>query len=466
MAESTRPPGRRSDAPRAPQRRSDARGVATITLARVFVDQAFASRALDAELAQAQLSERDARLATEIVYGTLRTLPELDAVLDKYLTRGRPDPFTHTALRAATYQALFLGRVPPFAIVQETVNLVKAKRGDRLGKLVNAVLRRVVSERPDDPKPPTTLRVAPWIERALVTGLGPERAHRTLALDERPPPLGLRVPKGIDLESVRAAIEAEVPRAQVLVSDVVPNALCAWGIGDPRKLASYSSGQFASQDEGAQLVGRLADAQPGERVLDACAGRGGKTAQLIEAVGPKGHVTAVDIHEAKLEQIAQELTRLKLPGANLTCESIDFSVGEGGLERGFDRILVDAPCTGLGTLRRRPEIALRLTDVDPARMAALQLAVLRNALLLLRRGGILVFAVCSGTREEGLEVAEKLEAREPGIRRLRKPVSGVNVTPDDDGVFRLGPWLSKQSGAPDVYQVVRWEMLDSHSGPV
>jgi len=458
MAESVNPP--RSG------RRSDARGVATITLARVFFDQAFASRALDAELAQAQLSERDARLATEIVYGTLRTLPDLDAVLDKYLTRGRPDPFTHTALRAATYQALFLGRVPPHAIVQETVNLVKAKRGERLGKLVNAVLRRVVSERPAEPVPPTSLRVAPWIRASLGAGLGEARTERTLALDERPPPLGMRIPSHHDLDAVRAAIQAEVPRAEVLVSDVVPHALCAWGVGDPRKLAAYAAGKFASQDEGAQLVGWLAGAQPGEHVLDACAGRGGKTAQLAEAVGPKGHVTAVDIHVAKLEQIAAELSRLGLSGVDVATESIDFSVGDGGLERRYDRILVDAPCTGLGTLRRRPEIALRLTDTDPARMAALQLAVLRNALLLLRPGGTLVFAVCSGTRDEAAGVAEKLEAREPAIRRLRKPVSGVNVTPDDDGVFRIGPWLSNQGGAPDVYQVVRWEMLDSHSGAV
>ncbi len=443
-------------------RRSDARGVATTVLCRVFVDQAFASRALDAELAQAQLAERDARLATEIVYGTLRTLPELDAVLDRYLTRGRPDPFTLTALRAATYQALFLGRVPPFAIVQETVNLVKAKRGERLGKLVNAVLRRVVSERPADPRPPTLLRVAPWIETALVTGLGPLRAARTLALDERPPPLGLRVPSGMDAAAVGAAIQAEVPRAEVRCSDVVPRALCAWGIGDPRKLAAYAAGQVASQDEGAQLVGLLADARPGERVLDACAGRGGKTAQLAEAVGPTGHVTAVDIHAAKLAQIAGELSRLGLSGVPLSCESIDFSVGDGGLEGGFDRILVDAPCTGLGTLRRRPEIALRLTEGDPARMAGLQLALLRNTLLLLRPGGTLIFAVCSATRDEGLSVVEKLEAREPSLRRLTEPVSDINVTPDDDGLFRIGPWLSQRGGAPDVYQVVRWERLDRH----
>lgn len=449
-----------------PAPRRDARGVATVTLARVFVDQAFAARALDAELADAQLSERDARLATEIVYGTLRTLPELDTVLDKYLTRGRPDAFTLAALRAATYQALYLGRVPAFAIVQETVGLVKAKRGDRLGKLANAVLRRVVSERPAEPKPPTRLRVSPWVEATLLQGLGQTRADATLALDERPPPLGMRVLGRFDVEAARKAIEAEAPRGQVSVSDVAPHALCGWGLGDPRKLSAYAEGQFAAQDEGAQLVGQLLDAKPGERVLDACAGRGGKTAQLAEAVGPTGHVTAADVHTAKLEQIAAELSRLGLSGVELATECIDFSVGDGGLEGRYDRALVDAPCTGLGTLRRRPEIALRLNENDPGRMARLQLAVLRNVLRLLRPGAILVFAVCSGTREEGLGVAEMLEAREPTIRRLRNPVSGVNVTPDDDGVFRIGPWLSQQGGAPDVYQVVRWEVLDSHSGPV
>jgi 16S rRNA (cytosine967-C5)-methyltransferase len=436
---------------------------------RVFVDRAFAARALDAELERAGLAERDARLATEIVYGTLRTLGELDAVLDRHLTRGRPDAFTHAALRAATYQALYLERVPSFAIVQETVELIKHKRGQGLSKLANAVLRRVVEARPKagEAAADSALNVPAWVEALLVDGLGEERAKRYLAGASRTPPLALRLSPGRELECVSRAIAEEVPRAELLPSDVVPGALCAWGLGDVRRLRGFAQGEFAVQDEGAQLVGLLSDARPGERVLDACAGRGGKTLQLLAAVGDAGSVCAVDIHEAKLAQIAKEAARLGLPTSRLSQETIDLAIGDGGLEGGFDRALVDAPCTGLGTLRRRPEIALRLGRQDPGRMAELQLEILQHVLPLLRPGGVLVFAVCSASHAEGRGVAEKLEASAKGkIRRLVEPVSSVNVNPDEDGVFRVGPWLSSQHGAPDVYQIVRWEVLDSQEGPV
>jgi 16S rRNA (cytosine967-C5)-methyltransferase len=135
-------------------------------------------------------------------------------------------------------------------------------------------------------------------------------------------------------------------------------------------------------------------------------------------------------------------------------------VGDGGLPRDFDRVLVDAPCTGLGTIRRRPEILLRLGPKDPRRLAELQLRILRNTLRLVRPGGVLVFAVCSGSAEEAVWVTEQLEAKQPGIRRLTDSVPGVSLTPDEDGIFRIGPWLGSGGLPPDVYQVVRWEVLD------
>jgi 16S rRNA (cytosine967-C5)-methyltransferase len=155
-----------------------ARAVATHVLHRVMVDQAFAARVLDTTLAEAELDARDARLATEIVYGTLRTLPLLDAQLDAHLARGRPDPYTLAALRAAAYQARYLSRIPDFAIVQETVSLVKEKRGQGLGKLANAVLRRLAEERPrpEDMRPPS-LAVPSWIEQLLVASLGEARTR-------------------------------------------------------------------------------------------------------------------------------------------------------------------------------------------------------------------------------------------------------------------------------------------------
>jgi 16S rRNA (cytosine967-C5)-methyltransferase len=437
-----------------------ARGVATIVLHRVATDAAFATPTLDAEIRAANLEPRDARLATQIVYGALRMLPEIDARLDAQLARGRPDPFTFAALRGATYQALALGRVPSFAIVQETVALVKAKRGEGLGKLTNAVLRRIVADRPAEPAVEQPLRVPAWIEASLRAGLGDARTEAYLAHAERPPPIAMRV-RGDRAALIERFREAE-PGASLNESTLSPDVIVAWGVGDPRKLPGYEEGAFAVQDEGAGLVAKLVDVQPGERVLDACAGRGGKTLQLVELAA---HVTAVDIHARKLEQLDQERVRLGFPAERVSTETIDLSVGDGGLGK-FDRVLVDAPCTGLGTLRRRPEILLRLGPQDPARMANLQGRILQRAASMVRPGGILVFAVCSATPEEGLRIAAAFEARHPNAQRLVADVPQVSVSCDGDGVFRIGPWLGREGSCPDVYQVVRWKMVDSHLGPI
>lgn len=453
-----------------------ARGVASAVLHRVATEGAYAARTLDAELAQAKLDERDARLATEIVYGSLRTLPVLDARIDHQLQRGRPDPYVLATLRAATYQALYLSRVPDHAIVQESVSLVKAKRGEGMSRLANAVLRRIVEGRPrstgegaaSEPNN-DRLHVPAWVEQCLIKGLGAERTEAFLTLSGGVPPLSLRVRGALDDAALREAcseaVRAAAPNAKLELSEHARDTLLTWGVGDPRKLPGFAEGRFVVQDEGANLVGRLVGARAGERVLDACAGRGGKTLQLLEAVGATGHVTAVDIHARKLEQLGEEVRRLGLPGG-LETETVDFSVGNGGLSGGFDRVLVDAPCTGLGTIRRRPEILLRLGPRDPGRLADLQLGILRRAHRLVRPGGTLVFAVCSASLEEGQGVLERLEARATGIRRLPNSVEGVPLTADNDGVFRIGPWLGVGGSFPDVYQVVRWEVLDTVDGGV
>jgi 16S rRNA (cytosine967-C5)-methyltransferase len=169
-------------------------------------------------------------------------------------------------------------------------------------------------------------------------------------------------------------------------------------------LTGYAEGDFVIQEEGAQLIALSLGVKPGERVLDACAGRGQKTSLLAEQVGPDGSVCATDLHHRKLEALTEELARLGLSG--VTTETVDWSRGSGDVNELFDAALVDAPCTGTGTLRRRPEILLRLEPDDPLRLAQLSISILRHVAAHVRSGGRVVYAVCSVLPEEGERVVE------------------------------------------------------------
>ncbi len=411
-----------------------ARHVATRVLYRVAEDGAWASRALDAELSRAGLSVQDAGLATEIVYGSLRALPALDAAVDKYLKRPKKtEPWLRAALRVGAYQLLFLSRVPPHAAVSETVSVVRHDRGPRLGGVANAVLRKVAAERPAEPAPPTRLLAPRWIERAIVEGLGPERAEAFLASGGAPP-TGLRATRGGRDALVERLREAR-PGARFEPSAIAPSGILAYGAGDPRELPGFEEGAFAVQEIGSQAVAERVGVEPGMRVADLCCGHGTKTLALAEAVGDEGRVEAVDLYEEKLEQLSAERARLGVAPERVGARAVDLTVGLGGLEeRSFDRVLLDAPCTGLGTLRRRPELALRLTPQDPARLAELQGILTRAAARLVRPGGRLVVATCSGTRPEGEGLREALEGEGRAV-----------------SYEAIGPW----QGEPiDVYQVL------------
>jgi 16S rRNA (cytosine967-C5)-methyltransferase len=168
---------------------------------------------------------------------------------------------------------------------------------------------------------------------------------------------------------------------------------------------------------------------------------------------------AVDLYEEKLERAERERARLGLDPAKLETRAVDLTVGTGGLDASFDRVLVDAPCTGLGTLHRRPELLLRLGPGDPARLAELQLAILANAAKLVRPGGLLVYAVCSPTAEEGAGVVARFSASHPEFEVVTaRPRDAIAA--DSDGIVRIGPW-SGETAAPDAYQVVRWTKRSS-----
>jgi 16S rRNA (cytosine967-C5)-methyltransferase len=394
------------------------RSIAARVLVRVELDGAFAAAVLDAELRSAkQLDVRDRRLATELAYGTLRTINLIDEMLLRFASNGiaKLEPLTRAHLRVGAYQLMFLTKTPAFAVVNEAVNAVREKHGPRLAGFVNAVLRKVASARESFAPERVLLDATPsWLRERLIARVGLDGAAALVGYIHEVPPVGLCVPRASDRTALLRELERELRTAIVQEAPHSPLGLLVHDGGAPQRWLAVVEGRAWVQEEGSQLVALLVGAQPGERVLDACAGRGHKTAILADAVGSAGRVVAADLHEAKLEQLKREAA---LTGWCVTeVYPIDWSVGAGGLDREpFDAVLVDAPCTGTGTLRRRPEIAGRRTEASVAELAALQFSILTNAARCVRPGGRLVYAVCSVLPEEGEGVVARFLASDPAF---------------------------------------------------
>jgi 16S rRNA (cytosine967-C5)-methyltransferase len=412
-----------------------ARRIAFEVLLRVEEGGAYASRALDAALAQAgALDPREAGLATELVYGTLRRALALDLALAPHSRRpvAELDPAARVALRLGAYQLLRLG-TPAHAAVGETVALAKSVEHGRAAGYVNAVLR-ALTRGPPPPAPPA-LDVDPaghvaaaealprWIAEEWVALLGPEDALALARAMNAPAPLAVRSPdRDALVAAARAAGIDARPTARSPDGAVLSGASVA-ALGRALERTGEGGGPavpFQNQDEAAQLVTLFAAGDlrgRRARVLDACAAPGGKAFHLAELLGPGSEVVAVELHPRKADELAREAARRGLP-VRVVCA--DAAKPIPGLEAGsFDAVLVDAPCAGLGTLRRHPELKTRRRPEDLPRLAALQRAIVDHVAPLARPGAPLVYSVCSLSRVEGPDLAAALVAA--GWRRAPPP---------------------------------------------
>jgi 16S rRNA (cytosine967-C5)-methyltransferase len=403
------------------------RRIAFEVLLRVDGGGAYASRALDAALAQAgALDPRETGLATELVYGTLRRALSLDLALAPHSRRpiAELDGAARVALRLGAYQLIHLG-TPAHAAVGETVSLAKAVDHGRAAGYVNAVLR-ALARAPAAPAPPP-LEVDPaghvaaaealprWIAEEWVAWLGPAEALALARAMNAPAPLTVRAPaRDALLARARAAGLAASPAARS------PDGVVLAG-GSVAELARAAGGlPFQVQDEAAQLVSLLAAGElrgRRARVLDACAAPGGKAFHLAELLAPGSEVVAIELHPRKADELAREAARRGL-AVRVVCADAARAVP--GLEEGsFDAVLADAPCAGLGTLRRHPELKLRRAPEDLPRLAVLQRAVLASTARYARPGAPVTYSVCSLSRVEGPEVVAALLAE--GWRRAPPP---------------------------------------------
>lgn len=312
------------------------------------------------------LDSRDAGLASDIVYGALRRQGQIDAEIEAYSKRHpeKLDVGVRIAIRIAIYQIRFLDRIPAHAAVNDSVELVRRAGKSSAAAFVNAVLRRALR---DPVRVAETESTPRWLLSRWESHFGAEAAMTIARASLAPPERFIRV-AGAPPEG---AVATETPGCY--------------------RLDEGSPGGYRFQDIGSQTVVPLLDLQPGQTFLDVCAAPGNKTAQALET--PLGAI-ACDLHLSR----ARGLTSLNIPVAVIDATTpLPF-------DRQFDRILVDAPCTGTGTLSRNPEIKWRLQESDVADLQRRQTAILRNALALLRPEGILVYSTCSLEREENEDV--------------------------------------------------------------
>lgn len=402
-------------APVAPARRA-----AYAVVRRVFEDGAYADRSLRAEIERAGLDARDRALATRLAYGTVQRRRTLDHVVEALADRPTADldPPVLAALRLGLFQLLYLDTIPPHAAVGESVELVKTA-GARGGGLVNAVLRRAAGGEArallaalDDATPEAAAvkhSHPDWIARMWWDAFGADEARALLAHANAPAESALRVnalvatPEEVRAELAAAGIETRV-------APELPEGLVVGGPFDAHGSPLFARGALTPQSRASMLVARVVDPQPGERVLDLCSAPGGKTTHLAALMGDEGEVVAVEQHEGRAQALRETCERM---GARCVQVRVaDAAEPQPEAAEAFHRVLVDPPCSALGTLQSRPDARWRGSPEGVAELAGLQDAILAAGAQAVRPGGVLVYSTCTISPEENEGAVERLLARD------------------------------------------------------
>ena len=399
---------------------SAARGCALAVTRRVFEQGAYADRALAAEAAE--LDPRDRALATQIAYGTVQRRATLDHVARPLVRRPleRLEPVVLAAIRIGLFQLLYLERVPTHAVVNETVELVKRDSRGGAG-LVNAVLRRAAREGASlldglgdtTPADAAVLHSVPeWLAQLWWSELGAVQARALLRRINDPAEGALRVNTLVSgVDDVLEALPVPASRALGLPGSVpdLPEGLVLSAPFDAQGSELWRSGAITAQSRASMLVTRLLAPEPGQRVLDLCAAPGGKTTHLAALIRDRGEIVAVERHPGRAAALEQNCRRMR-------ASSVRVEIGdaaEAREEEGFDRVLVDPPCSGLGTLQSRPDRRWRASLEAIEELSALQARILAAGAACTRPGGTLVYSVCTISRREGEGTLEAFLAANP-----------------------------------------------------
>lgn len=400
---------------------------------------AYADVALHRAFSRQSLEGRDRALVTELVYGSIRRQRTLDALIDALGKKtAQQQPMTvRLLLRLGFYQLRYLDSIPPSAAVNTTVNLAKANGQGRLSGVVNGILRQYLRLRsqaedplrlPADPVAAIGIRHSfpDWIVRLWQSQIGLEETEVLCDWFNRPPYLDVRVnPLQTHRTEVQSAFEAHhIPCEPI--AHVSQGLRLLEHIGDLAQLPGYAEGWWSVQDASAQLVALLVDPQPGQTVIDACAAPGGKATHLAELMGDTGTVWACDL-PGKQQAISPRLQKVIENAQRLGLSSIKPSPGDSrnrpNLTGIADRVLIDAPCSGLGTLHRHADARWRQSPASVAQLSQLQSDLLRSAAQWLKPEGRLIYVTCTLNPQENQAVVQQFLDHHPDWQILPPPES-------------------------------------------
>jgi 16S rRNA (cytosine967-C5)-methyltransferase len=429
-------------------------------------DGAFADAILDQ--ARLRFDPRDNAFILELVYGVLRHRSRLDWILEQFSAQplSKTDIRTRNILRLGAYQMLFLNKVPVSAAVNTSTELAK-EHGGKSG-YVNGLLRNLDRKRDAIADPPASDPVRrlsvlyshpAWLVKRWNARFGEEKTELLLRENNRPAPLVIRTNTlKTTREELRASLESD--GATVTEAAYSNTGLEIRSSPGLRSLSAYDKGWFVVQDEAAQLVGTMLDPRPGENVLDACAAPGGKATHLAELMKNQGSLIALESEPGRIGRIEENSSRL---GTSIVKPVLGDATQY--KEGPFDKVLIDAPCSGLGVLRRHPDGRWNKQEGMILERAPVQRSILKNCAALLKPGGALVYATCSTEPEENENIINSFLTEPSGAFRIDDPrpclPEPARRLVDDQGFFRTFPSEPSMDGFFGVRLVKRNEGLDT-----
>jgi 16S rRNA (cytosine967-C5)-methyltransferase len=432
---------------------SGVRGLAVKILNRVERTDSYLERLLDNEMRNSELSGPDKALLYEIVHGVIRWMGRLDWILNGFYKGqfSKAIPNLKNGLRVALYQIMFLERVPDFAVVNEAVEFVKKLQGQKPADLTNAILRNIIRNknaiRYPDPEEDLPGYLAAyyshpsWMVKRYLARFGREATEKLLAANNEKPFLTLKV----------NALKTTPEEFRQLLNKVnlrfkpgrfLPEFFKLQNLTNITAWQYYVDGYFYIQDESAGFSCRLLNVEPGMRVLEMCAAPGGKSAYIAGLMHDQGEIVSIDRFEARLMIMERNMKRLGIKSIKLVeTDALNYD------DSGFDRVLADVPCSGTGTLCKKPDIKWKKDLLDIKRITELQYNLLEKAASLVKSGGVVVYSTCSIEPEENWEIINKFLSEHPGF----KLESAADAFPaeiiDPNGCIQTFPHAHQMDGA-------------------